>query len=105
MAFRCVKEEQARWEKWEGVRWPFVKRAARREQEKGGVWVEAGMKVGMEEGEKILIRAASGSPRSSLSSLWAWEGRGALRHCVPFWAVVTCFCVINSVVQSERVWR
>lgn len=23
-AFRSVKKEQARWEKWEGVRWPFV---------------------------------------------------------------------------------
>lgn len=49
-AFRSVKKEQARWEKWEGVRGPLVKSDVRREQEKGGVWVDAGTVVGMVEG-------------------------------------------------------
>ncbi len=50
VALRSVKKEQARWEKWDGVRWPLVKRDVRREQEKGGVWAEAGTEVGMVEG-------------------------------------------------------
>ena len=45
-----MKKEQARWEKWEGVRGPLVKSDVRREQEKGGVWVDAGTVVGMVEG-------------------------------------------------------
>ena len=50
VAVRSVKKEQARWEKWDGVRWPWVKSDVRREQENGGVWVEAGMDVAMLEG-------------------------------------------------------
>ena len=50
MAFRSVKKEQARWEKWCGVRCPLVRSDVRSEQEKGGVWVDAGTEVGMLEG-------------------------------------------------------
>lgn len=51
-ALRFVKKEQARWEKWGGVRGrgPLVKRDTRRGQEKGGVWVDAGTVVGMVDG-------------------------------------------------------
>ena len=50
VALRSVKKEQARWEKWDGVRWPLVKSDVRREQEKGGVWLDAGTEVGRVEG-------------------------------------------------------
>ena len=77
---RSVKKEQARWEKWDGVRWPLVKREARREQENGGVWVDAGMEVVVEEGWGTVAKAASGSSNRSLSSLAsAGGGSGALR--------------------------
>lgn len=78
-ALRSVKKEQARWEKWDGVRRPLVKSDVRREQEKGGVWVDAGTKLGRVGGQKILIKAASGASRESSLLASAWGGKGALR--------------------------
>ena len=50
MASRFVKKEQARWEKWDEVRWPLAKREVRRGQEKVGICVGAGMEVVVPDG-------------------------------------------------------
>ena len=36
---------EVRCEEWNGVRWPMAKSDVRREQEKAGVWVDAGTEI------------------------------------------------------------